>query len=515
MRPKTFSLLQHFILQPKTLISKQTLLDEVWDDVIVDEQVLFQTIRELRQAFNNPKIIKNIPRKGYIWQASVELITEINTELKTELNSAVDDESATKTTPNSAMNHSANEVSNSQTNEKAGLTNKQKLNKYSLIPSALLSIGLMCSISYQVLLKPEENFPPAFKQTQKQSGSLIILPFDNQLANPAYSWLRLGAMDQINQQITSTTSLSVMNTEYVLDMINTADSKAPSKLVNRLFELTGALVVVETQVSGDPGDFQISYNFHYPDHIKQGVLFAQSIDQGLSQLANTIAQTTGTKKTSYDNFNNQLMAKAWQHIHQRQWRQAQELLTAKVAIADSQYSSQAHFLLALSYYRQNQFEQSTRVIKQALGKIDTEDKNLKKLHFLNALNQVAQNKLEFALVQLQHIQSAQTITDRLYLAYSFELLGQIQLAKHNVEQAFSAFNQALFYHQQINCPTGQFFTYLQLANIGYQMQQEEFAEQNLHKAKHLITQKKVAFPLQTIAERDFKKAFKIIDFRKF
>ncbi|OUS18629.1 hypothetical protein A9Q97_00715, partial [Rhodospirillales bacterium 47_12_T64] len=47
-------------------------LSTVWDDVTVGEQVLFQTIRELRNLFSGLDVIKTHPRKGYAWVINVE-----------------------------------------------------------------------------------------------------------------------------------------------------------------------------------------------------------------------------------------------------------------------------------------------------------------------------------------------------------------------------------------------------------------------------------------------------------
>ncbi|RZA08355.1 MAG: CadC-family transcriptional regulator, partial [Moraxellaceae bacterium] len=58
VRPRTFALLLVLLRHPQQILSKDFLLKAVWDDVIVDEQVLFQTIGELRQLIRDPGLIK-------------------------------------------------------------------------------------------------------------------------------------------------------------------------------------------------------------------------------------------------------------------------------------------------------------------------------------------------------------------------------------------------------------------------------------------------------------------------
>ncbi len=74
VRPKTLSLMLLLIEHQHQVISKQTLLEKVWDDVTVSEGVVFQTISEIRHLFPDITVIQNHPRKGYQWVAPVTRI---------------------------------------------------------------------------------------------------------------------------------------------------------------------------------------------------------------------------------------------------------------------------------------------------------------------------------------------------------------------------------------------------------------------------------------------------------
>src|SRR5262245_35546584 len=50
LRPKTFAVLRHLAEHPGELVSKQALLDAVWGDVAVTEEVVRLSIFELRAA---------------------------------------------------------------------------------------------------------------------------------------------------------------------------------------------------------------------------------------------------------------------------------------------------------------------------------------------------------------------------------------------------------------------------------------------------------------------------------
>lgn len=76
IRPRTLALLLFFIERPNELITTERLLEQVWDDVTVNEGVVFQSIREIRQLLDEPAVIINFPRKGYQFAANVTLLEQ-------------------------------------------------------------------------------------------------------------------------------------------------------------------------------------------------------------------------------------------------------------------------------------------------------------------------------------------------------------------------------------------------------------------------------------------------------
>src|SRR5262245_30144560 len=73
LRPKTFAVLQFLIQNAGQLISKDDIFNAVWPEVTVTDDVLVQSIVELRRALgaDGARLIKTIPRRGYRFDASV------------------------------------------------------------------------------------------------------------------------------------------------------------------------------------------------------------------------------------------------------------------------------------------------------------------------------------------------------------------------------------------------------------------------------------------------------------
>jgi DNA-binding winged helix-turn-helix (wHTH) protein/Tfp pilus assembly protein PilF len=80
LKPKAFDTLVHLVEQRGRLVRKQELLDVIWKDVYVTENALVQAIADVRQALGDspsePRFIKTVPRRGYMFIAPVEVEAE-------------------------------------------------------------------------------------------------------------------------------------------------------------------------------------------------------------------------------------------------------------------------------------------------------------------------------------------------------------------------------------------------------------------------------------------------------
>ena len=82
LEPKAMDLLVYLAHHQGTVIPKERLIQAVWPDAFVTDEVLTNNIWKLRQAFGDepkdPKIIQTVPRRGYqliaevVWEKAVE-----------------------------------------------------------------------------------------------------------------------------------------------------------------------------------------------------------------------------------------------------------------------------------------------------------------------------------------------------------------------------------------------------------------------------------------------------------
>ncbi len=73
LRPKTFAVLKCLIENRGRLVSKEELFTAVWPNLAVTDDVLVQSIGELRKALGDDgaHLIKTTPRRGYRFEADV------------------------------------------------------------------------------------------------------------------------------------------------------------------------------------------------------------------------------------------------------------------------------------------------------------------------------------------------------------------------------------------------------------------------------------------------------------
>jgi len=74
VRAKTLLVLTYLIHHPKDIVTKKTLIEKIWYDVVVQEQVLVQSIKEIRDMLGS-EVIKTYPRMGYQWTVEFTSIT--------------------------------------------------------------------------------------------------------------------------------------------------------------------------------------------------------------------------------------------------------------------------------------------------------------------------------------------------------------------------------------------------------------------------------------------------------
>jgi DNA-binding winged helix-turn-helix (wHTH) protein/tetratricopeptide (TPR) repeat protein len=463
VRSKVFSLMMLLLEHPDEILSKEYLLETIWDDVQVDQQVLFQSMREIRLLFKQHQVIKTHPRKGYSWIAELEAITETN----------------------------------NQKNEKLKPSNNGSK------PMWVKSVTYLLVLTFGTILALWLN------DNRKQTlfkGSVIVLPVKTSITDGDHNWLYLGAMDQIISQLTANKNVAVMHTDYVLEIMQRAElpRNYTSEQVARIFEVSGGKLVVESEFSGSVQDYRLAYKFYFGDHIKRGVIFNNTTAGALIELAEKITFYTGQslKKLNQDantEFKNELLARAIDLSNENNTLGASRLLASLVELEPSNLV--ASRLLSQAYIQQQNLDLAEQTIIQALQNAGNKTSaEIARLYFNLANIYGLRGNFELAETTLKQVeQLAKKNNDWLYRAYSAQQLALINQKFNRYDSAQNLLEKALGYHQIIQCPVGQSLTWLQMSDLSAVQGKNIKAELYLTQAEQLINQRQL-FDLKAEAE---------------
>ncbi|WP_370980389.1 winged helix-turn-helix domain-containing protein [Agaribacterium sp. ZY112] len=460
VRPRTFTLLKLLLMQSKQVVSKEVLLESIWDDVVVDEQVLFQSISEIRQLFKNPTVIKTYPRKGYIWTCDVEEV-------------------------------------------KDGFFSRHK-KALILICALLMSAALGAGFVWHHQQKnhtdstsaPQlQNKVPSAQELALQkhdlSGSVLILPIKTSINSIEHQWVNLGGMDQLISLLRPSELAVVRDTEVVLWLMQEAQLKRDyqSDEVHKLFQHTQASAIVESLLTGNINEYRLLYKIHQSAHVSQGLIEAQSIDQALILLAEELSGKLNTQaaKNKFDyssDYRNALLVSALELMEQENYKDAQALL--KTLLETEKDNLIARRKLAESLFHLGQAEQALNVLDEAASiALAKQDFNLSRIYYWQA---VIENSLQNHDAALSYLQQADAVVaeDWLYAAYIAELRGILFSQTGKVEQGISSYKNALSNYGNMFCPNGRGRTYLHLAHAYFNLGQKQQAEEQFEQAQALM-----------------------------
>lgn len=440
IRTKTFQLLMLLIESQGEILSKTHILQTIWNDVVVDEQVIFQSIKELRKIFASSEVIKNYPRKGYAWVPEVETLTQANFHASKPKGSG------------------------------------KFLRRNNFFAAALVSLLLIIFV-----------FLEFFNTPSVINGSIVVLPVQTDIADSDHNWVRYGGMDQLIQSLSSSEHHGVLQTDYVLEVM--ARAKIPTgnvsqQQLNQIFQVSGATLLVELNLTGSVQDYQLIYSLHERNKMVRGAVLDSSIRGAIDQVAKIVATRLGQDKLAnvdlYQSaFANEMLANALESIQNDQNNTAITLLEAAISTEPRNIAAKRILIKILLEHKQTTKAQV--LLNEAIAQA-TQSSNIKelvRLFFWQGASYAQLGKMEQALNNFSMAEkSAKSIKDWLFLAYIAELRGRIYQFQLDYSKAKEQFSEALKFHKVLQCPFGQ-------SNILLQQSQLSYAQGDIQGAKLL------------------------------
>jgi DNA-binding winged helix-turn-helix (wHTH) protein len=455
VRPKTFALLLLLLEKPREILAKSYLLDTIWDDVTVEEQVLVQSVRELRQLFGSADIIQTYPRKGYAWAADVEK------QLPNAKPAAV----TAQTTPS---------------------VHPPWWRKTFAIP--LIALG--CIAALWVIF-----FAVSARSSLAQTEVVLVLPFKNQMPGNDYNWIPLGAMDQLIHSLVSGKGAQVMPSEYVFQIMQFAHLPRAyqSEQAAKLFEVSGVTLVVESQVSGSIESYRLDYKLRTRKDVVRGVIFDKDLNQAINKLSQLVASKTGQKLHNADNnaqaiFSNELMSRGLEKLDNKDYESAQSLFMSLKQLEPNNLIAREQLTAALAW--SGKLDQAKEEINAALELAS--DKNPQasaKMYYFMGRVQLTQNALDDALTSLNQADKFARITNEFLMQSEIaSTRGWIQEQQGKYDFAQHSYEQSIQYDSALRCSIGLSDNHLKLAKLFLMQGKRAEATEHYNAAKRLINE---------------------------
>jgi len=206
LRPKTFQVLLHLVENRERLVTKTELIETVWKDTAVTDDVLVQCVKEIRRVLGDdshkPQFVKTVPKIGYRFIRPVEIAVNHRRALQTEEITRIELEYEEE-----SDDHLQTSPSRARLNGK---------NRFSVLKLAAAAAAATVLITSAVYVVPKFIF--AESRTAQSSipqitgkKSVAVMYFKNQTENAELDWLREGLADMLIGDLSRSDKLAVVS----------------------------------------------------------------------------------------------------------------------------------------------------------------------------------------------------------------------------------------------------------------------------------------------------------------
>ncbi|ACA86937.1 winged helix-turn-helix domain-containing protein [Shewanella woodyi] len=450
VRAKTLQVLAYLIEHDQEVVTKQSLLDTIWHDVVVQEQVLVQSIKEIRDLLG-AEVIKTYPRQGYCWVADTTPLTRLNSLF---------------------------------------LFKQSRVVKYLSWVSVVFSIIFICILAWRYQLLDKANLSVAF------------LPVENAMPDNQHQWVPLQGMDYLTQALSKQSSLTVIDSDHLLYGFERLSQSSTLMLsegeIVPLRQKVGAELIVQTRLTGFPQDFQLHYTLFFPHGVERGVELASSVTGAYDKLVERIATRYGefqpNRRVNYhSDFSNEAFVTGVEHYLKQDYASAIPLLMTALNIEPELLAARRY--LAASYANTNELGSAFSLLQQNIIEAEKVSDNREALRaylmvgYLKINWPVSSDREQELLSAEQHINQAQQlarkVVDKLFIAYSYEELGKIKRLQGRYSEASRLLNLALEYHQEFHGSYGQTAALIELAKVAAEQKEEDESQRYLAHALNI------------------------------
>ena len=195
LRPKTFAVLRFLVENSGRLVVKDELFAAVWPNLAITDDVLVQSVGELRRALgeDGTRLIRTVPRRGYRFESEVSFVASTDQSSDAALLSSA---SPTLRQPTGGGTH---ELSISLTGNSARLS--RRLFAVLILALVLAAGAVGIAIQWKFSMYPEMGAKPA----------IAVLPWVNQSGDSTRDYFSDGLTQDIISALGRFSALTVLS----------------------------------------------------------------------------------------------------------------------------------------------------------------------------------------------------------------------------------------------------------------------------------------------------------------
>ncbi len=224
LRQKPFQVLLYLVEHRQQVVTKEELLDNIWSDVTVTDNVVEHCLAEIRKALGDdsrqPRFIKTIPRGGY------RLIAPVDERF---IDHGGDEEIA------SGANIESKQANiEARSNDAVAVHRKHGLSispRSLLVLAAIILIGGGGTLFYSFRSGPSPSSSPNVRlPTDAGKRAVAVMFFDNASNSPELDWLREGLADMVITDLARSNGLAVLSRQQLRMLLDRVGHNQSEKI---------------------------------------------------------------------------------------------------------------------------------------------------------------------------------------------------------------------------------------------------------------------------------------------
>jgi tetratricopeptide (TPR) repeat protein/DNA-binding winged helix-turn-helix (wHTH) protein len=276
LRRKTFQVLVYLLEQHERLVTKDEIIEKVWNGLAVTDDALVQCVVDIRKIFGDdsrhPQFIKTIPKLGYRFIAPFETGRESNLIIiEREEITSVSFEIKTENSDPPPLKLESRKKNQSYFYFINALFGQRKV----LLASFLVFLAVSAGVFFIQYRNSRNASAEVLFPVTEGKRTLAVMSFENQTGREDLDWLRAGLADMLITNLSRSRHLAVLSRSQIFLLLerngHTTDKAISSKNAIEFARRSNAEVVVTGGFAAIGDKIRIDVQVH---NVREGGIMA-------------------------------------------------------------------------------------------------------------------------------------------------------------------------------------------------------------------------------------------------